>query len=91
MHDEALRGASDETIADRCQTESRVLLTLDLDFADIRAYPPASHVGVIVLRVGEQSRPHILKVLASVLPLLVSEQVAGRLWIVSESGVRIRQ
>jgi predicted nuclease of predicted toxin-antitoxin system len=78
VYDEGLRGSPDNAIAERCRNEDRVLVTLDLDFADIRTYPPANHPGMIVLRVGNQSRPHILR-------------VAGRLWIVSEAGVRIRQ
>ena len=65
-------------------------MTLDLDFADIRAFPPATNSGIIVLRVGNQSRPHVLEVMKRVLELLKTEPVAGRLWIVTEAGVRIR-
>ena len=65
-------------------------MTLDLDFADIRTFPPANHAGLIVLRVGDQSRPHVLKVMSQVLDLLKQEQLVGRLWVVTEAGVRIR-
>jgi predicted nuclease of predicted toxin-antitoxin system len=34
-------GAEDSAIALKAQGEGRVLITLDLDFANIRAYPPA--------------------------------------------------
>jgi predicted nuclease of predicted toxin-antitoxin system len=91
VYDEGLRGSHDETIAERCRNEGRVLVTLDLDFADIRTYPPGNHPGMIVLRVGNQSRPHILRVMSPVVTLLNKEPVAGRLWVVSEAGVRIRQ
>ena len=37
---EGLRGEADSRILDVCQGEGRVLVTLDLDFANIRAYPP---------------------------------------------------
>jgi predicted RNase H-like HicB family nuclease len=37
--DERLTGAEDSVIADRFRSEGRVLITLDLDFANIRAYP----------------------------------------------------
>jgi predicted nuclease of predicted toxin-antitoxin system len=90
VYDEGLRGSLDETIAERCRVEDRALVTLDLDFANIRTYPPASHPGMIVLRVAHQSRSHILQVMSSVVTLLASEQLANRLWIVSEAGVRIR-
>jgi predicted nuclease of predicted toxin-antitoxin system len=91
VYDEGLRGSIDEVIAEHCRIEDRALVTLDLDFADIRTYPPAGHPGMIVLRVAHQSRPHILQVVSSIVTLLDSEQLANRLWIVSEAGVRIRQ
>jgi len=91
VYDEGLLGSSDKAIAQHCRTEDRALVTLDLDFADIRTYPPASHAGMIVLRVGNQSRPHVLHVMSQVVVLLGTEQLTGRLWIVSEAGVRIRE
>jgi predicted nuclease of predicted toxin-antitoxin system len=39
--DERLTGAEDSAIAFKAQREGRVPITLDLDFANIRAYPPA--------------------------------------------------
>jgi predicted nuclease of predicted toxin-antitoxin system len=90
VHDEGLTGHSDITIAERCQNENRVLITLDLDFADIRAYPPHTHPGMIVLRVGNQSRHHVLGVVQSAVELLTRNNIDGQLWIVSETGVRIR-
>ena len=38
--DEHLRGAADPSIAKVCQDEQRILITLDLDFANIKTYPP---------------------------------------------------
>lgn len=38
--EEGLAGATDEILASCAKGESRVLVTLDLDFANIRAYPP---------------------------------------------------
>ena len=37
VNDEGLAGADDPTVGAACQAEPRVLFTLDLDFADIRA------------------------------------------------------
>jgi predicted nuclease of predicted toxin-antitoxin system len=90
VHDEGLSGHSDLTLADRCRQENRVLITLDLDFADIRAYPPHSHPGIIVMRVGNQSRHHVLAVLQSVIELFAENEINGQLWIASENGIRIR-
>ena len=37
--DEKLQGARDPLLLDRCIAEDRVLVSLDTEFADIRAYP----------------------------------------------------
>ena len=45
VFDQHLGGSADSLIASICQQEERTLVTLDLDFADIRAYPPADYAG----------------------------------------------
>ena len=40
VSDEKLSGASDVVLSERCRVEDRVLMTLDLDFANVQAYPP---------------------------------------------------
>jgi predicted nuclease of predicted toxin-antitoxin system len=88
--EQAHRGAADTTIASICQQEQRTLITLDLDFADLRVYPPEDYFGLIVLRLKQQDRSHVLDVVKHLIPLLPSEPVEGHLWIVSETEVRIR-
>ncbi len=88
--DQKLGGAADPSVAAVCQTEDRVLITLDLDFADIRNYPPGGHPGIIVLRLGRQDTPHILAVARSLLPVLATEPIQHHTWIVEEGRVRIR-
>jgi predicted nuclease of predicted toxin-antitoxin system len=48
--DEGLTGVDDSTLAATSRSEARILVTLDLDFANIQAYPPAESAGIIVLR-----------------------------------------
>jgi predicted nuclease of predicted toxin-antitoxin system len=88
--EQKLQGEADPRIIDICRQEERILLTLDLDFADVRTYPPQQCPGIIVLRVRYQDKPHLIAVLQRILPLFEKEQVAQRLWIVDESQVRIR-
>jgi predicted nuclease of predicted toxin-antitoxin system len=47
---EGLTGRSDIEVADAASAEQRILFTLDLEFADLRKYPPGSHPGVILFR-----------------------------------------
>lgn len=88
--DEQLSGSVDPKIASVCQHELRTLMTLDLDFADIRQYPPIDYSGIIVLRPHSQSRRSVLSLAASLLPALSVESPIGALWVVDESGIRIR-
>jgi predicted nuclease of predicted toxin-antitoxin system len=52
VFDQTLSGETDLTIFDVCRNESRVLMTLDLDFANLQAYPPAAAAaaGIVVLQ-----------------------------------------
>jgi predicted nuclease of predicted toxin-antitoxin system len=90
IFDEGLQGSDDGSIAEVCQRESRVLLTLDTDFANVLEFPPGDYSGIVLLRLSRQSRMAVLRVLERLVPLFESEAVDRRLWIVSESQVRIR-
>ena len=85
-----LAGAPDSDIASVCQKEGRILITLDTDFADIRAYPPAQFPGLIVLRLHSQDEPHVLEIIGRLIPLLASEPLERLLWIVEETRLRVR-
>ena len=37
-------------------------MTLDVDFANIRTYPPGSHAGMVVLRPHRQDRDAVVSV-----------------------------
>lgn len=89
--EEGLNGASDLVIATACQRDGRALLTLGTDFADIRAYPPAQYAGLVVLRLKRQDKPYILELLIRLRKLFSQEPLGGRLWIVEEEHVRIRE
>jgi predicted nuclease of predicted toxin-antitoxin system len=88
--EQQLNGRSDSELAAACQRESRCLVTLDLDFSDIRTYPPQLYAGIIVLRPTVQSIASIASITSRVLTLLASEPVTGRLWVADETRVRIR-
>jgi len=90
VYDEALAGADDDRVAAACRLDDRVLVTLDLDFADIRMYPPEEHAGIIVLRPVDPDRDRVLALLRKVIPFFALEAVRLRLWIVEPDRIRIR-
>ena len=88
--EEGLSGARDETVLQACVAEDRILITLDLDFSDIRAYPPGSYPGIWVLRPPKQTFKAIESVVLAGVRLSAVERVHGQLWVIDEKRVRIR-
>ena len=88
---QCLGGAPDERVAAACAAEDRVLLTLDRGFGDPRRHPPGTHAGIVVLRTRDQSAPALLCVVRRLVALFAEEDPRGRLWIVDERRVRIRE
>jgi predicted nuclease of predicted toxin-antitoxin system len=88
--DQALSGAQDPVLFDRCLTEGRVLVTLDLDFANVRAYPPGSHSGIVVVRSNFQDKATLISILKRTLPVLMRRSPEKQLWIVEPDRIRFR-
>ena len=88
--EQQLAGQPDVKVTQVCQSELRALLALDLDFSDIRAYPPEDYSGIIVLRPALQNITSLLRLMNRIIPLLGQEVLAGHLWIVDDTKVRIR-
>ena len=89
--DEDLSGSDDETVVARSRAEDRILVTLDLDFANIRAYPPGEHSGIIVLRLKRQDKPTVLSYVRRLATALGNRRPQGELWIIDGNRIRIRQ
>jgi len=50
VQDEGLLGRADTAVAKAAATGQRLLLTLDVEFADLRKYPPGRHPGIVLFR-----------------------------------------
>jgi predicted nuclease of predicted toxin-antitoxin system len=88
---EALSGSEDHVLFDHCKREERILITLDLDFANVQMYPPRTHAGVVVLRPPNQDKPTLLSVVRRLSAILASRSPKGQLWIVEADRVRVRE
>jgi predicted nuclease of predicted toxin-antitoxin system len=91
IFDQGLRGRDDHEIADACRAEGRVLISLDLDFSNIRMFPPENSPGLIVLRLRSKGRAAVRNVFLRAIAHLDQEPIAGRLWIVDEHRIRIHR
>ncbi len=88
VRDEKLEGATDDVVLATCDREGRVLVTEDLDFANVVAYPPDRHQGIVVMRTRQQG----LGALAAFRRLVLANlgtSIVGRLWIVEDDRVRV--
>jgi predicted nuclease of predicted toxin-antitoxin system len=75
--DQQLVGASDRRLSEACKIEGRIFVTLDLDFAAIRTYPPGEHPGPIVLRLLRQDELHVVEVFRRMLRVVETEPLGG--------------
>jgi len=90
IYDQQMVGVPDQCVASVCHNEQRALITLDLDFADIRAYPPGDFAGMVVLRPGMHGRTSVLNLVGRLVALLAVETLVGNLWILDEFNLRVR-
>jgi predicted nuclease of predicted toxin-antitoxin system len=88
--DQGLGGRPDPEIFAVVRAEGRALITLDIGFGNIRTYSPRSSAGIVVLRLGRQSKPVVLAAIAEVAVAAVAEPLTGKLWIVEDGRLRIR-
>ena len=84
----------DENVIAKAQELEAILLTLNGDFADITAYPPANYRGIVSLRVGNRHEvlPQIVARLQTYLasPLDMAHY-QGKLLLVEVHRIRIRR
>ena len=91
VHDEHMSGAVDDDIYQVCIHEKRILITLDLDFSDIRAYTPKESSGIIVIRTKKHDRHTLISILTRLFEVLTADGISQKLWIVEENRIRIRE
>lgn len=87
---QGMGGATDAEVIEAVTREGRVLVTLDLDFADIRAYPPYELPGIIVLRVKRLDREAVLAAVRSLALILKVASPTASLWVLDGARLRIR-
>ena len=86
---EDLCSTSDQTLAEVCRAEGRVLLSLDVDFANTIRFRPDRLAGLVVLRLPEPLQPEAIEsTLRRVALLAAGRSPVGRLWVVDEHRIR---
>ena len=90
--DVGLGGRPDPQVFAHAQQDTRALVSRDVDFADVVAYPLGTHHGIVVARIGTK-RPvtTLCAAIVGALHGLEPTDVDGCLFIVDETRVRVRR
>ncbi len=89
VREQRLGGASDPNVLNAAVSEGRILVTMDHDFGNILAYPPARTSGVAIISVpGRVTKPLLVSLVEALLTALQQKALEGKLWIVEPGRIR---
>ncbi len=91
VRDQGLSGAADDVVWQHVCTEGRLLITLDLDFSDVRRFVPGTHPGILILRPRARGRDAVLDMLSRVIRERDLERIGGTLAVADERRTRVRK
>lgn len=89
--DEGLLSQQDSVIAAAAKREERILLTLDLDFANVVKYPPGSHPGIVLFRPATFGPQTVNRFVCSFLRNHGLTTLRGCLVVIEPGRVRVRR
>lgn len=81
----------DQALYIHCRSETRVLVTLDLDFANVLRYPPETSGGIVVFRGPDDLLPTLRILTETMIGAFAKASPAGQLWIVEPGRVRVHE
>jgi predicted nuclease of predicted toxin-antitoxin system len=90
LADEGLHRLPDPEIVVKARRESRVILTVDLDFADLLALARERHPSAIIFRLAKATPAGINAALDGCLPHFAAALEEGAVLSASETAVRVR-
>jgi len=90
VREQGMGGWKDPVLWPAVQEEGRFLITADKGFADLRAHPPGTHAGVLLLRPDADGIGPVLELLKRVLDSSDLAALQGSLAVANSQGLRIR-
>jgi len=91
VRDENMLGASDAEVWEAAQSEARCIVTADKGFADVRVHEPGSHNGVVLLRLGHESRAGYIALIDRLVEEKAIDAVSGSVTVASPAGIRVHK
>jgi predicted nuclease of predicted toxin-antitoxin system len=89
--DEGMLSRPDTEVGRAAREAGRILLTLDLEFGDLRKYPPGGHPGIVLFRPRDFGPLSVNRFVERFVRDTNLEELAGCLAIVEPFRVRIRR
>jgi predicted nuclease of predicted toxin-antitoxin system len=89
--DESLLSHPDTEVAACAAREGRILLSRDIEFADLRKYPPGSHPGIILFRPVSLGPLSVNRFIERFVRTTDLSTLSGCVAVVEPRGVRVRQ
>ncbi len=90
LRDEGLHRMPNGEIFKKAINEDRVVITFDLDFAEIAALTEGKKASVILFRLRNTRAPHVIERLSTVLEASSEALKKGAVVVVEESRHRVR-
>jgi predicted nuclease of predicted toxin-antitoxin system len=89
--EEGLLGKSDVVVGDAARRETRMLFTLDIEFADMRKHPPGNHAGIVLFRPRSMGPLAVNRFVLELVQNTDLNELSGCIAVVEPTRVRIRR
>ena len=89
--EQGLLGKTDIEIGVAVKTEGVLLFTLDLEFADLRKFPPGTHPGIVLFRPLSMGPLSVNRFILEFVKVTDLTSLAGCIVVVDPTRVRIRR
>jgi predicted nuclease of predicted toxin-antitoxin system len=89
--DEDLLSHPDVEVAASATREDRILLSLDIEFADLRKYPPGSHPGIVLFRPASLGPLSVNRFIEGFVRSTDLSALSGCVAVVEPQGIRVRR
>lgn len=89
--EQGMSGWKDPELWQAVQREERFLVSSDRGFGDIRAYPPGTHAGILVLRPDQDGIRPLVELTELVLARTRLDDLARLVSVVTPRGLRTRR
>ena len=89
--DEGLLGKADVEVGAAAKSQGLILFTLDLEFADLRKFPPGTHPGIILFRPQSMGPLAVNRFIVNFVRETDMTALSGCTVVVDPTRVRIRR